>query len=164
SRVISGSARKKPAIAATSTAMAMTMIRLRSSSRCSRRLIVASSRVIAIDASRHAGAEARTSPPSVSAVRTVARRRLLRWPCGPLRLSAHGLFQIVGGLAELLDPFPDRIADIGQLAGAEDDQDDHQQQDELPRSGNRHLFRYLRSLPFERGWPPSVAPPLTGAP
>src|SRR2546423_449087 len=102
--------------------------------------------------------------------RVVDRRRATRGPRGPrlrrwsLGLAANRVLQVRRGLSELADTAADGTSDIGQLAGAKDDQDDHQAQDQLAGADvERHLVRDLncvRRLPAG-GWtayPPSVAP------
>ena len=120
----------------------MTMMRLRSSSRCSTRLMVASSRLGAgrlgssrwrrrsrASGSRDLSAWGSRRPGVRRLVGASARRgrtpRARSTPCG-----THGC------------PCRPRCR-YRAAAGAEDDQHDHEQQDELHRSGNRHLVANL---------------------
>ena len=123
--------------------MATTMIRLRSSSRCSRRVMRRRRRVIGAGA-RHVtgvaatavGGRARLSGLAVECRRRVGRSseavralRCRREPTPRGRSTPGGT----------LGPLADGVADVRQLAGSEDDQHDHEQQDELgQRMGIRH--------------------------
>src|SRR5207302_1868289 len=73
---------------------------------------------------------------------------------GRLDGSLHVVLDIRGRLAELPDRATDGAADLGQLAGPEDDQHDYQDEDQRPVAENTH---YLGDSPTAaRFWPPAT--------
>src|SRR6185503_118968 len=123
--------------AAATMAMTTMMSRRRSSSRCSMRLIVGPSSIT--DASS-AGRRLPHRPGGGSGLGLVVRGRRLGGRGRLAWLSANRALEVVRRLAELLDAATDGIADVGQLARAEDDQHDHEKDDELRPTDGSHVL------------------------